>query len=221
MIELESVYKRYPNKKKDVLSNIQLELERGSITFLTGHSGAGKSTLLKLIAGLERPSRGKLTVGGVSVGELKHYELPFYRRQIGVIFQDHQLINAFNVFENVALPLRVVGYKEADIERRVASALASVGLANTQALYPDELSGGEQQRVGIARAVVAKPQVLIADEPTGNLDPELSAEIMDLLFRFAQVGTTVLIATHDISLVDQLEHRRLHLSEGGIHEASL
>jgi len=214
LIELQHVYKRYNKDKKDVLKNVGFSLERGSMTFITGHSGAGKSTLLKLIAGLERPSKGRLVVGGLSVGELKDYELPFYRRQIGVVFQDHQLIEAFSVAENVALPLRVSGYKESDIQRRVSAALASVGLGDKLNYQPSELSGGEQQRVGIARAVVARPKVLIADEPTGNLDPELSAEIMDLLYRFSQVGVTVLIATHDVALINQLEHPIMHLENG-------
>ncbi len=214
MIELQHVYKRYDKNKKDVLKNVSFALERGSMTFLTGQSGAGKSTLLKLIAGLERPTKGSLNVGGLSVGELKDYELPFYRRQIGVVFQDHQLIEAFSIAENVALPLRVSGYRESDIQRRVTAALASVGLGDKVTSFPHELSGGEQQRVGIARAVVARPKVLIADEPTGNLDPELSAEIMDLLYRFSQVGVTVLIATHDIALINQLDHPILHLSNG-------
>jgi cell division transport system ATP-binding protein len=214
LIELQHVYKRYDKKKNDVLRNVGFALEKGSMTFLTGASGAGKSTLLKLIAGLERPSKGELIVGGLSVGQLKNYELPYYRRQIGVVFQDHQLIEAFNVGENVALPLRVSGYRESDIERRVAAALSSVGLADKLQCQPSELSGGEQQRVGIARAVVARPKVLIADEPTGNLDPELSAEIMDLLYRFSQVGVTVLIATHDIGLINQMGHPILHLNSG-------
>jgi cell division transport system ATP-binding protein len=186
------------------------------MTFLTGQSGAGKSTLLKLIAGLERPNKGDVVVGGEPVSSLKSWELPYYRRQIGVVFQDHQLIEELSIFDNVALPLRVSGYSDIDIQRRVTSALASVGLADSAPHFPSQLSGGEQQRVGIARAVVAKPSVLIADEPTGNLDPELSTDIMGLLHRFSQVGVTVLIASHDIALIEQLGHPILHLQGGNI-----
>lgn len=215
MIELRHVHKRY-SKQKDVLKNVSFSLEKGSMTFLTGQSGAGKSTLLKLIAGLERPNKGDVVVGGEPVSALKTWELPYYRRQIGVVFQDHQLIEELSIFDNVALPLRVSGYSDIDIQRRVISALASVGLADSAPNFPSQLSGGEQQRVGIARAVVAKPSVLIADEPTGNLDPELSTDIMGLLHRFSQVGVTVLIASHDIALIEQLGHPILHLQGGNI-----
>ncbi|MEQ3695475.1 MAG: cell division ATP-binding protein FtsE [Pseudomonadales bacterium] len=215
MIELRHVHKRY-SQQKDVLKNVSFSLEKGSMTFLTGQSGAGKSTLLKLIAGLERPNKGDVVVGGEPVSSLKSWELPYYRRQIGVVFQDHQLIEELSIFDNVALPLRVSGYSDIDIQRRVTSALASVGLADSAPHFPSQLSGGEQQRVGIARAVVAKPSVLIADEPTGNLDPELSTDIMGLLHRFSQVGVTVLIASHDIALIEQLGHPILHLQGGNI-----
>ena len=215
MIELRHVHKRY-SQQKDVLKNVSFSLEKGSMTFLTGQSGAGKSTLLKLIAGLERPNKGDVVVGGEPVSSLKSWELPYYRRQIGVVFQDHQLIEELSIFDNVALPLRVSGYRDIDIQRRVTSALASVGLADSAPHSPSQLSGGEQQRVGIARAVVAKPSVLIADEPTGNLDPELSTDIMGLLHRFSQVGVTVLIASHDIALIEQLGHPILHLQGGNI-----
>ena len=215
MIELRHVHKRY-SQQKDVLRNVSFSLAKGSMTFLTGPSGAGKSTLLKLIAGLVQPNKGEVIVGGEVVSSLKNWELPYYRRQIGVVFQDHQLIEELSVFENVAMPLRVSGYSDLDISRRVASALSSVGLADSLTSFPSQLSGGEQQRVGIARAVVAKPSVLIADEPTGNLDPELSAEIMGLLHRFSQVGVTVLIASHDINLIEQLGHPILHLQAGDV-----
>jgi len=220
MIELNRVRKRYETSK-DVLRNISFTLDKGSFTFLTGPSGSGKSTLLKLISGLERPSHGAITVGGEMVHQLKDWEMPLYRRQIGVIFQDHQLLQEFTIYENVALPLRVCGCDEQEISRRVSSALASVGLSNTQKLYPAQLSGGEQQRVGIARAVVAKPSVLIADEPTGNLDPDLSHEIMDLLYRFSQVGVTVLIASHDLSLIKRLGSPVLRLEDGSINKVTL
>ncbi len=218
MIELTRVKKRY-DTSKDVLRNVSFSLEKGSMTFITGPSGSGKSTLLKLIAGLERPSSGTVIVGGELVSDLKSWELPFYRRQIGVVFQDHKLLSELTIGDNVALPLRVCGYPQTEIYRRVESALSSVGLAGTQSLYPGQLSGGEQQRVGIARAVVSKPSVLIADEPTGNLDPGLSEEIMDLLFRFSQVGVTVLIASHDLALIKSLGHPVLAINSGAVIEA--
>lgn len=215
MIELRNVCKKYKNSAFN-LRNISLSLPAGSMSFLTGPSGSGKSTLLRMIAGLERPTSGAVTVAEEQVDTLTHWELPHYRRQIGVVFQDHQLIASMTAFENVALPLQVSGYAQSDIERRVKAALNSVGLAERMFDYPEHLSGGEQQRVGIARAVVAKPSVLIADEPTGNLDPQLSREIMGLLHRFSQVGVTVLIATHDTELVEELEHPVYHLSSNGL-----
>ncbi len=213
MIEFRNVAKRYPNGF-EALSNVSFTLSPGEMTFLTGHSGAGKSTLLKLLMIMERPSHGSVMVAGQDIGKLGAARIPYYRRHIGVVFQDHQLLSDRTVFENVALPLRISGYPERDIGRRVRAALDKVGLLEREQYLPIALSGGEQQRVGIARAVVNKPPVLIADEPTGNLDPELSAEIMRLFEEFSQVGVTVLIATHDLDLVHRFGHRELVLRRG-------
>ncbi|ASP38121.1 cell division ATP-binding protein FtsE [Bacterioplanes sanyensis] len=213
MVRFERVSKRYPGGR-DALSGVNFELGRGEFAFLTGHSGAGKSTLLKLMMLMDRPSRGKVFVDGQDLASLRPGQVPFHRRKIGVVFQNHQLLFDRTVFDNVALPLQIAGFSPAEAARRVRAALDSVGLLGKEARTPIELSGGEQQRVGIARAVVNKPALLLADEPTGNLDPELSAEIMDLFVRFQQVGVTVLIATHDIALIEQMGHRRLILDHG-------
>lgn len=213
MIHFQGVSKRYPNGF-EALSAINFEIRQGEMTFLTGHSGAGKSTLLKLLMLMERPTGGTLTVAGQQLNTLSHSRIPYYRRHIGVVFQDHQLIADRTVYENVALPLRICGFPERDIGRRVRAALDKVGLLEREHYLPISLSGGEQQRVGIARAVVNKPPILIADEPTGNLDPELSTEIMRLFEDFSQVGVTVLIATHDLDLVHRFGHRELVLRRG-------
>jgi cell division transport system ATP-binding protein len=189
-------------------------MEAGEMAFLTGHSGAGKSTLLKLIGLLERANRGQVWVNGHNLGRLASREVPLFRRQVGVIFQDHRLLEDRTVFDNVALPLVVAGQGRQEIRRRVQAALDKVGLLNKAKALPMTLSGGEQQRVGIARAVVSRPPVVLADEPTGNLDPELSLEIMDLFMQFNQVGVTLLIATHDLTLVEGLSRRVLTLREG-------
>jgi len=214
MILFENVFKRYPNASQDALSNISFELEAGELTFLTGHSGAGKSTLLKLIMLTERVSRGQLLVNNKNLSQISVSNIPFHRRNLGVVFQNHQLLFDRSVFENVALPLQISGYSSVDIGRRVRAALDKVGLLSKEKMYPLALSGGEQQRVGIARAVVNKPLVLLADEPTGNLDPKLSEEIMDLFRQFAQVGVCVVIATHDLALINQYDHRLLTLKDG-------
>lgn len=213
MIEFHGVGKRYANGF-DALSNVSFQLSPGEMTFLTGHSGAGKSTLLKLLLLMERPTEGKIIVAGQELGKLGNSRIPYYRRHVGVVFQDHQLLADRTVFDNVALPLRICGFPERDIGRRVRAALDKVGLLEREKYFPIALSGGEQQRVGIARAVVNKPPILMADEPTGNLDPELSAEIMRLFEDFSQVGVTVLIATHDLDLVHRFGHRELVLRRG-------
>lgn len=214
MILFENVFKRYPNASYDALSDISFELGAGELTFLTGHSGAGKSTLLKLIMLTERVSRGQLLVNNKNLSQISLSNIPYHRRNLGVVFQNHQLLFDRSVFENVALPLQISGYSTVDIGRRVRAALDKVGLLSKEKMFPLALSGGEQQRVGIARAVVNKPRVLLADEPTGNLDPELSAEIMDLFQQFAQVGVCVVIATHDLSLIEQHDHHLLTLKDG-------
>ncbi|WP_189389171.1 cell division ATP-binding protein FtsE [Bacterioplanes sanyensis] len=213
MVRFERVSKRYPGGR-DALSGINFELGRGEFAFLTGHSGAGKSTLLKLMMLMDRPTRGRVMVDGEDLSQLRPSQVPYLRRKVGVVFQNHQLLFDRTVYDNVALPLQIAGFSPAQAARRVRAALDSVGLLGKEGRTPIELSGGEQQRVGIARAVVNKPPLLLADEPTGNLDPELSAEIMNLFVRFQQVGVTVLIATHDIALIERMGHRRLILDHG-------
>ena len=213
MIRFDNLSKRYPGGH-EALRGVNLELDAGELAFLTGHSGAGKSTLLKLLMLLERPTSGALLINGKNVSHLSNYRIPSYRRQLGVVFQDHQLLMDRTVFDNVALPLQVAGYSRKETGRRVRAALDSVGLLSKEKQSPLALSGGEQQRVGIARAVVHKPRILLADEPTGNLDPELSSEIMNLFQRFQNVGVTVLIATHDIDLINRLNHRIVRLEQG-------
>ena len=213
MIKFDRVSKRYPNGK-DALRRIHFELPAGQLTFLTGHSGAGKSTLLKLIMMIERPTQGQVFVEGQNLNGFSTRQVPYLRRKIGMVHQNHQLLFDRSVFDNVALPLVIAGFARADIGKRVRAALDKVGLLDKEKLNPIMLSGGEQQRIGIARAVVNKPPLLLADEPTGNLDPALSAEIMDLFHDFARVGVAVLIATHDLSLIARHRHRLLTLREG-------
>jgi cell division transport system ATP-binding protein len=187
------------------------------MVFLTGKSGAGKSTVLKLIACLERPTRGTVVVGGKNTSTLKARHVPAFRRHIGVVFQDHKLLADRPVFDNVALPLVVAGLPFKDMDKRVRAALDQVGLLGKERFSPMELSVGEQQRVGIARAVVSKPPLLIADEPTGNLDPDLAVEIMKLFRRFSDVGVTVVVATHDLHIVREFGARELVIENGQIH----
>jgi cell division transport system ATP-binding protein len=213
MIHFDHVWKRYPNGR-EALSDLTLHVGRGEMVFLTGHSGAGKSTLLKLIALIERPTRGTLLVNGQNTSNVPRSKIPAFRRQVGVVFQDHKLLMDRPVYDNVGLPLVIAGVPEKDIAKRVRAALDQVGLLGRERNTPIELSTGEQQRVGIARAIIGKPALLIADEPTGNLDPDLSLEIMNLFKRFNEVGVTVLIASHDIHLVERFGVRRVVL-EGG------
>jgi cell division transport system ATP-binding protein len=215
MIRFEHVAKRYPGGVQ-ALSDVNFELGRGEMAFLTGHSGAGKSTLLRLIALLERPSRGQLLFDGRNIGRLAARQIPRLRRQVGVIFQDHKLLTDRKVLDNVALPLLIAGLPWGEIRRRVRAALDLVGLRDKENTPIPALSGGEQQRVGIARAMVGKPPVLLADEPTGNLDPALSAELMQLFCTLNELGTTVLIATHDLDLVARLGRRTLVLERGSM-----
>lgn len=218
MIEFQRVSKRYPNGFL-ALDNVNLQMKQGEIAFLTGHSGAGKSTLLKMIAAMESPSSGRVIVSGEPVSHLPARRIPYLRRQIGVILQTPNLLMDRTVFDNVALPLVISGYSYREMAGRVRAMLAKVCLPNKEHSYPYELSGGEQQRVAIARAIISKPALLIADEPTGNLDPSLAAEIMNLFGQFNQLGMTILIATHDLSLISRLNHRILTLAEGKlVHE---
>jgi cell division transport system ATP-binding protein len=213
MIRFDNISKRYPGGF-EALSNVSFHLHEGAMAFLTGHSGAGKSTLLKLIALIERSTRGQLFVDGRNVTNISARGIPYVRRKIGFIFQDHNLLFDRTVFDNVALPLIISGYRHQEIGRRVRAALDKVGLLSKEKLLPITLSGGEQQRVGIARAVVNKPKVLLADEPTGNLDPELSREVMALFAQFNSVGVSVMIASHDISLIEELDYPVLSLDHG-------
>jgi cell division transport system ATP-binding protein len=213
VIRFENVQKRYPGGR-EALSGVTFKLERGEMAFLTGPSGAGKSTLLKLIALIERPTRGTVLVNDQNTSRISRRRVPAFRQRIGVVFQDHKLLYDRSVFDNVALPLIIAGQKPREIGRRVRASLDQVGLLDRESHPPITLSSGEQQRVGIARAVASRPDVVIADEPTGNLDPDLSLEIMRLFARFNEVGVTLLIATHDLDLLDQLGHRRIQL-EGG------
>lgn len=213
MISFERVSKRYENSY-DALRELSFRIEPEELVFLTGHSGAGKSTLLRLIMLMERPTRGRVMVGDRDLAKLRRSAIPGHRQSIGVVFQNHKLLMDRPVFDNVALPLQIAGFDYRDVNRRVRAALDKVGLLDREHAMPLSLSGGEQQRVGIARAVVSRPTILLADEPTGNLDPELSAEIMQLFVDFSRVGVTVLIASHDLALISQLRHRILTLSEG-------
>lgn len=221
MISFSNVSKRYPSGQQ-ALANLSFEVEQGEMVFLTGHSGAGKSTLMKLIMLMERSSTGQVVIAGRNLNRMRSGQIPFHRRQVGVVFQNHQLLFDRNVFENVALPLYIAGYQSREVGRRVRAALDKVGLLDKEKHNPITLSGGEQQRVGIARAVVNKPPLLLADEPTGNLDPKLSAEIMNLFRQFNGFGVTVMIASHDLALIQRLGYRVLTLAQGElIHDGLL
>jgi len=213
MIQFIQACKRYESGH-DALSNVSFELQQGEMAFLTGHSGAGKSTLLKLIALIERTSRGQVLINGENTSKVKTRRIPMFRRNIGIIFQDHQLLFDRTVYDNVALPLIISGQPPREIARRTRAALDKVGLLSKEKSFPVTLSGGEQQRVGIARAVVNKPPLLLADEPTGNLDPDLSWEIMQIFEQFRQVGVTVMVASHDLDMIKRLNQRILVLKNG-------
>ncbi|MDN7125595.1 cell division ATP-binding protein FtsE [Pseudidiomarina terrestris] len=213
MIKFEQVSKVYPGGFQ-ALKNVSFHIEPGEMAFLTGHSGAGKSTVLKLISMMERPTAGRVMINGHDLKRIERKQIAYARRDIGMIFQDHRLLMDRTVFDNVALPLMIEGYSLAEARKRVQAALEKVGLGDKVRHYPQMLSGGEQQRVGIARAVVNKPPLLLADEPTGNLDPKLSGEIIKLFEDFNRVGVSVLIATHDLGLIARLRYRTLNLKEG-------
>jgi len=213
VIRFERVSKRYPNGR-EALSELSFEIAAREMVFLTGRSGAGKSTVLKLIALLERPTRGQVWVNGEHTAQLPARRVPLFRRHIGVVFQDHRLLRDRPVFDNVALPLMVADVSLKEVDRRVRAALDQVGLLGRERAVPMELSVGEQQRVGIARAIVSRPLLLIADEPTGNLDAALAAEVMGLFRRFNEVGVTLVIATHDLRLVKESGQRQIELVDG-------
>lgn len=220
MINFDNVSKRYPGGH-EALNNLSFRVPKGKMTFLTGHSGAGKSTLLKLLAMIERPSRGQIILDGVNLNHISNRRIPYIRRNIGIVFQSHHLLYDRPVFDNVAMPLVILGFRHQEISKRVRAALDQVGLLKKEKSNPITLSGGEQQRVGIARAIVHKPGLLLADEPTGNLDSELSLEIMRLFERFNQVGTTVMIASHDLELIDILGAPRISLKDGALVQDDL
>ncbi|RTZ60937.1 MAG: cell division ATP-binding protein FtsE [Gammaproteobacteria bacterium] len=213
MITFHNVFKRY-EASGDALRNVSFHIEGNQFVFLIGHSGAGKSTLLKLVSAIEKPTRGQVIVNNHNLNKLSNRRIPEFRRGLGIIFQDHKLLHDRSVFDNVALPLIVAGAPHQEIQKRVRAALDKVSLGHKEKVYPITLSGGEQQRVGIARAVVNRPALLLADEPTGNLDPDLSDEIMDLFAEFNHHGMAVLIATHDQRHIHRLEKPVLELEKG-------
>ena len=213
MILFEEVSKSYYTGQQ-ALQNISFRLEDGEMVYLRGRSGAGKSSLLKLINLVERPSMGRIMVDDISLGGLSERGMQLYRRRIGMIFQDYRLINSRTVYDNVALPLVICGRPPEEVRKRAMASLDLVGLLEKRNYYPLQLSGGEQQRVGIARAVVNRPRIILADEPTGNLDHELSLEILKLFLRFNRSGVTVIVATHDSALVSACPRRQLVLESG-------
>ena len=219
MIELSHIDKTYPNGHQ-ALNDVSFKLVSGEMAFVLGHSGAGKSTLFRLITLIERPSSGRIIVDNQDLSTLRNNKIPALRREIGVIFQDHKLLYDRTVFDNVALPLIVIGMPHDEIQKRVRAALGKVGLSGKEKQLPITLSGGEQQRVGIARAVINRPSILLADEPTGNLDDALSDEIIDIFNDFNQVGVTVLIATHDLRQVERLQKRTIMLADGKVIEST-
>ena len=220
MISFNQVTKRYPGGI-DVLKNVSFELARGEMAYLAGHSGAGKSTLLKLIAAIERPNSGSVLVNNQNLGTLKSAALPYLRRNLGIIFQDHKLLFDRNVFDNVELPLQICGFDHRESAKRVRAALDKVGLLSREKSNPIALSGGEQQRLCIARAIVNRPSILLADEPTGNLDAEYAEEIINIFKSFHQVGVTLLISTHDAGLLRNGRVRVIELKQGEITRSGL
>lgn len=213
MIKFNAVSKRYPGGFA-ALKNVSFEIADGEMVFLTGHSGAGKSTLLKLIAAIERPNGGNVLVNGENIGKIRSGAIPYLRRNLGLIFQDHKLLFDRNLYDNVMLPLQIAGFDHKESAKRVRAALDKVGLLKREKAYPIALSGGEQQRLCIARAIVNRPSILLADEPTGNLDTESANAIMEIFKSFHQVGATLLISTHDENILQNYSNRKLHLKQG-------
>lgn len=218
MIKFQQVSKAYRGGRQ-VLQKVDFHLKRGEMAFLGGHSGAGKSTLLKLICAIERPTDGRVWFNDHDITRIPAKDIPFLRRNIGIVFQDHRLLMDRSIFDNVALPMRIESISENEIKRRVSAALDKTGLLDKARCLPSQLSGGEQQRVGIARAVVNRPTLLLADEPTGNLDPELSNRVLRLFEEFNRAGVTIILATHDIGLVNtRPQYRHLELNQGFLSE---
>ena len=215
MIQFTNVFMTYPSGNK-ALQNINLSIEKGEMVYISGRSGAGKSTLLKLINLIDRHARGQIIVNGQNLERITRKRIPIFRRNIGFIFQNHRLLDDRTIFDNVALPLIFAGSNHQEVKRRVQAALDKVDLLSKINSYPMELSGGEQQRIGVARAVVNRPAILIADEPTGNLDPMLSWEMMKLFEQFNQVGVTVLIASHELDMIKHMNKRIIILNKGRI-----
>lgn len=215
MIEFKGVYKTYDNKIK-ALKDVNIHIEKGEFVFVVGASGAGKSTFLKMIMHEELPSAGEVVINNYQLTKLKRHEIPYFRRTMGIVFQDFRLINTMTVFDNVAFAMRVIGASGRDIRKRVPYILGLVGLQNKAHSLPKELSGGEQQRVGLARALVNNPSMIIADEPTGNIDPEMSYEIVELLTEINRRGTTVIMVTHQHDLVRLFHHRVIEIQDGCI-----
>jgi cell division transport system ATP-binding protein len=213
MISFSQVCKRYPGGQ-EALKNLTFTVAQGEMVFLTGHSGAGKSTLLKLAAAIEAPTSGTIVVNGQNIGKLRPAAIPYLRRNLGLIFQDHKLLYDRTAFDNVALPLHIRGFERAEVAKRVRAALDKVGLLHKEKAHPITLSGGEQQRLCIARAVVHRPAILLADEPTGNLDRSYANDIMDMFKSFNQVGVTMLIASHDEQAVGRFRARTINLANG-------
>ena len=216
MINFEQVFKRYPGNM-DALQNISLKISAGELVFVTGSSGAGKSTLLKLISSLEKPTSGSIIFENQNLTQIKNRDIPFLRRRFGMIFQDHKLLYDRNCFENVMLPLAINNMDKLDSNRRVRAALDKVGLLNKEKMMPISLSGGEQQRLAIARAIVSRPSILIADEPSANLDREYADEIMNIFFSFQQVGVTVIISTHELPITP-IKFKKIHLIGGELKD---
>jgi len=215
MISFSQVYKRYPGGH-EALKNLSFTVEPGEMVFITGPTGAGKSTLLKLVAAIERPSSGSVIVSGQNIGKLRRSAVPFLRRNLGLIFQDHKLLYDRSALENVILPLDIAGLPRAESLKRARAALDKVKLLGLEKANPISLSGGEQQRLCVARAIVNRPAIVLADEPTGNLDADYASEIMEMFKSFNQVGVTLLIATHDESLITHYSSRVLHLKQGDL-----
>lgn len=220
MIQFVNVSKKYQNTGTVALRKVNLQIDDGEFVFITGESGAGKSTMVHLLMCEDVPSRGDVIVDGVNTKMLSHRQIPKYRRRIGIVFQDFRLIPNLTVYDNIAFPLRVVGRRRREIARRVELVMELVGLSQKAKAYPDQLSGGEQQRVAVARAIVNNPSLIVADEPTGNVDPSLSVEIMKMLLRINQMGITVVVVTHEQHLVDQMHQRVIRIEDGRVVEIS-